>query len=539
MGKFAKKSERSPYESQLLLSELLDQLGTSVRVLWAPGGESPVVTTTEFAEVADDLPDAPGTLMFMMSSSALSRDELERLLEQAVHRGFSGVAMKCRSSRQAEISAMASNSGIAVLEVAEHVSWRYFDVFVSSILSERNPAAGLSRQEALEPLFALSNSLAEVFGGSVAIEDLGRNILAYSSVPGQLIDDLRTRGILSRQVPTTVFNDEQYRAVLKASGPRRFPQFGDDHARTAVAVRAGSVPLGTIWAIDAHADSTDVEEGEKQAALTHAAKVAASHMLENWRVQEANQRPREDVLRRLLTGTNLTGTELAELGVSEGGSVILTGFSLMGSANSPIALRQMRTTIAQNYSAYRRESCVVVVDRRIYVLIHSASLQEARSVASRILRVVDKVVEGKTVAAIAQPAHHSAALVPRREEVDAILQCHTMETTEPVLLREDVQAQMLVNRVHQTFASDPTVAIPRLSDLLEKESHGKGNLCQTALAWCQNLGNSLRTAQQLGIHDNTVRYRMQGFSKIVGVDLADTDTVLAVWIQLRCSDVSV
>ncbi|WP_427017512.1 hypothetical protein ACQCSX_02525 [Pseudarthrobacter sp. P1] len=163
----------------------------------------------------------------------------------------------------------------------------------------------------MEPFFSLSNSLAEVFGGSVAIEDLGRHILAYSSVPGQLIDNLRTRGILSRQVPLTAFNDEQYRAVLKSTGPQRFPQFGDDHARTAIAVRAGTVPLGTIWAIDARVGASDVEEAEKQGALAHAATVAASHMLENWRVQEANQPPREDVLRRLLAGTDLTRTDLA------------------------------------------------------------------------------------------------------------------------------------------------------------------------------------------------------------------------------------
>ncbi|WP_427017513.1 helix-turn-helix domain-containing protein [Pseudarthrobacter sp. P1] len=196
----------------------------------------------------------------------------------------------------------------------------------------------------------------------------------------------------------------------------------------------------------------------------------------------------------------------------------------------------MRTTIGQNYSAYRRESCVVVADRRIYVLIHSANVPEARSIAARILRVVDRVVEGKAVGAIAQPSHHSGALVSRREEVADILQCHTVETADGVLLRDDVHVQLLVNRVQQVFANDPALAIHRFSDLVESEKNGKGNLCQTTLAWCQHLGNSLRTAQQLGIHDNTVRYRPQSFSKVVGVDLSDTDTVLAVWLQLRSMD---
>ncbi|UVJ40135.1 hypothetical protein [Arthrobacter sp. CJ23] len=289
LGEFAKDGNPQPQESQLLLSELLEQLGSSVTVLSPGPSSSPVVGNTEFAEVTDELPDIPGTFLFMMSSNALSRDDIERLVEQAVRRSYSAIALKCRPGRRAEISAIAANAGMAVIDVADHVTWRYMDAFVSSILGESNMSGGASRQASLEPLFALANSLAEVFGGSVSIEGMGRQILAYSSVPGQLIDNLRTRGILSRRVPLTAFNDVQYREVLTAKGPLRFPEFGEDYARMAIAVRAGSVPLGTIWAIDGRAgDDSLPGEAEKQAALAHAAWTAASHMLENWRIQDAN-----------------------------------------------------------------------------------------------------------------------------------------------------------------------------------------------------------------------------------------------------------
>ncbi|MFG2826233.1 hypothetical protein ACGFWI_01925 [Streptomyces sp. NPDC048434] len=69
-----------------------------------------------------------------------------------------------------------------------------------------------------EELFALANAVAAVIGGSVAIEDLDHRVLAYSSVPGQRIDELRRRGILDRRVPDEPEQRRQYREVLGAPG---------------------------------------------------------------------------------------------------------------------------------------------------------------------------------------------------------------------------------------------------------------------------------------------------------------------------------
>jgi hypothetical protein len=60
-----------------------------------------------------------------------------------------------------------------------------------------------------EELFALANAVAAVIGGSVAIEDLDHRVLAYSSIPGQRIDDLRRRGILERRVPRAALRGDQ------------------------------------------------------------------------------------------------------------------------------------------------------------------------------------------------------------------------------------------------------------------------------------------------------------------------------------------
>jgi hypothetical protein len=79
-------------------------------------------------------------------------------------------------------------------------------------------------------------------------------VLAYSSIPGQRIDRLRSQGILDRRVPPGPDDLQLYRRVLSSDAVVRFPQIGDDLPRAAVALRAGTLPLGTLWAIEGEAE---------------------------------------------------------------------------------------------------------------------------------------------------------------------------------------------------------------------------------------------------------------------------------------------
>ena len=166
-----------------------------------------------------------------------------------------------------------------------------------------------------ESLFTLANELASYFGGSVAIEDLSRRIVAYSSVPGQLIDSLRAQGILDRQVPESPTNHDEYREVFRSGDPVKFPQVADEYPRVAYAIRAGALPLGSIWAIDASGEGPLT--GEQRQRMQRAGAIAAAHMLDDIRAREAGQAPREERLRTLLAGSAVIGTELAELGIPE------------------------------------------------------------------------------------------------------------------------------------------------------------------------------------------------------------------------------
>src|ERR1700754_1969903 len=123
-------------------------------------------------------------------------------------------------------------------------------------------------------LFGLADTLAAVLGGAVAIENVARQILAYSSLPEQTMAEVRRAGILGRRVPQQTLADEKYALVYHSAGVLRLPADSDSGARVVVAVRSGSEGLGSILAIDR---GPVPPAGEK--ALPAAPRLAARHLL--------------------------------------------------------------------------------------------------------------------------------------------------------------------------------------------------------------------------------------------------------------------
>jgi len=518
----------------LSVSTLVEQIGPrSLRVLSPKNPPATPVTGTELVDASESLPEHAGTLLFVVSASALPSSVIQTIVEQAASHEYAAIAMKISDNRREELTTLADNAGVTLLEVAEHVSWRYLEATVDALLGEQNMSASATRHPSYEPLFSLANTIAERFGGSVVIEDLSRNVLAYSSVPGQLIDTLRTEGILTRQAPYSPFNDEQYRLVLRAFEPLQFPRAANEEARIALALRAGSVPLGTLWAIDGRPEPGAPLTADDLHLLSTTQELAASLMLDNLRIHEANQKPREAVLRRLLNATDVLGTELAELGLTADRGVTLTAFYNPRCRDSAIALAQVRNTVSKHHSSYRDETISVSLGGLIYTLIGTSDSTEVASVTERALPLIDRVVGEGSRAAIAAAVTHAGDISRSRQQLDSIMRC-IEEVPEPRLLRrEHVQPQLLINRVRDLITEEELVRNPLLDELSAQGNAASSELLRTLEAWCSNLGNVARTALDLGVHENTVRYRLNRLTETDRLSLEDPDVLLTTWLQLR------
>lgn len=515
------------------LRAIVDYIGgRSMRIMAGAANTETPVTGIEFIDASEELPDQPGALMLLVSGSLLPTALLRNVAQEAVEKGYAGIALKVTPERRAEVVSVGENAGITMVEVASHISWRYLEATCAAILGEQN-LERMPQHPGFEPLFTTVNTVAEHYRGSAVVEDLSRNVLAYSSVPGQLIDDLRTQGILMRRTPYSPFNDEQYRLVLRADGPVQFAAMGGEEPRVAIAIRAGSVPLGTLWVIDNRANPKDPLNPNDQDVVLDAAESAASFMLDNFRVQEASQKPREAILRRLVSGTDIIGTELFELGFRSLSEVSLTAFSNSQCADSPVALSQLRNTVYRMFASTHEEVVTISVNNTVYALVGSASTSEIEMLCERTIQYADRLVGEHTRAAVTPPVTLASEIESARYRLDQILLAAETQPGSTLLSIERVQPQVLLNRVRDALETSEFELNHALLTLQRSTKSDHRNLIVTLTSWCENLGNVAATANKLQVHENTVRNRIQKIADSLNLQLSDPDVLLTIWLQLR------
>ncbi|NLT27313.1 MAG: PucR family transcriptional regulator, partial [Microbacteriaceae bacterium] len=390
------------------------------------------------------------------------------------------------------------------LRIADGLTWREVEALVERAIGEHAPGITAS---VLQPdhLFAIADSIAEVFGGSVAVEDHARILLAYSTVPGQVIDEFRAEGIRTRKVPEAAMNSEQYREVLRADGPVRFPRYGDELPRAAIAIRAGGLQLGSIWAIDPDgADPAAPLPPERLEALERGARAAAAHLVAAWRATDAETRRREAALVRLLAGPP-EGDELAALGLSQRAEARLVAVGFAGEGGGPGDLRQL-LAFAERRLRARVAVAGGAVDAGVgCIAVEGASAERLRDAVAVALRAASRAFTIPVRAALAGPARVADGLAAARAEADAILRL-PHDPRRPVRASGDVRAALLAQRLADLLDAPPHLRHPALAappgGRRERERR------ETLLAWFEQ-GGASGAAAVLGVHENTVRYRVQ------------------------------
>lgn len=531
------RSDGEPHSEPALesvrLSELLTTIGENVTARIGPVELARTVQGAEFYDPFDPQLDDQDILLLVPSVGDPSPATLERLAMDASAIGAPAVAIKFSDEAIGQVTAMADKYSVLFLRVADRVGWRYFDALLTHTFGERRHSEDAHRDRGTEPLFALANEMASSFGGSVAIEDLGRRIIAYSSVPGQLIDPLRTQGILTRRVPDSPFNDDQYRTVLRATAPIKYPRLGDEEPRVAIAVRAGTLPLGTIWAIDA-SGQPGLSEAQHELMLS-SATVAAAHMLDNIQVRRATQIPREARCRTLLDGHQVAGSELAELGIAEERGAALLAFA-PGSDEHSTALSQLRSTVQRHLSLHHSEVVTVTRGAGVYALVTHDPTRPLADLVEPLLPIVDRLIGPGTVVALPGVAHRASAVAALRELGDRLLALAAGDPNSSqdadatrIATVDELRPRLVFEQAGHMFANAPELRHPHVAGLVRDAPE----FAETIATWFAHFGNIAGTARALGVHENTIRYRLRKIEHDHDLPLGDPDMMLAVWLQLR------
>jgi DNA-binding PucR family transcriptional regulator len=512
------------------LRHIIESVGApAIHVLAAPRGLDRQVRATVLFDPIDRLAAEPDALLLLAGMRADDQTAVD-LIKTAAGLGYCAIVIKRRGAEVSALVTEASIHGIAVLATADEVSWRHLDALLLSVLGSQGQLAE-SASAVGDELFALANAISAVIGGSVAIEDLDRRVLAYSSSTDQRIDALREQSILERRVPDMERNPQQYRAVLTETGVVRFEERSDEFARSAIAIRAGEQPLGTIWAIEAESGLS--AEGER--ALVEGAQLCALKMLRTINATGIEPRSKESALLSALDGTLTANETVFRLSLPAGGELSLAGFAAVPSEDGSIPLiTQIAQALGRYIAAYRPDAAMATTARAIYVVLPGRSDEAANRFVSGALSATSKSFGTQIRAAISTTVNDPTELANMRKEIDDILRVTTAHKDLPHAARlEDVHTRVLLAHVADELVHTPRLRHPGIVAMTAYDHEHGTEFGKSLMCWLQAIGDVGAAARELGVHPNTLRYRLRRSAELFGISLDHPDDRLAVWMQLR------
>jgi PucR C-terminal helix-turn-helix domain len=416
----------------------------------------------------------------------------------------------------------------AVLLLDPAVSWSEVAAVVYGLVLEgRETASGRGPTD----LFALADSLAESTGGPVTIEDRLMRVLAYSR-PQQDADPARVATILGRQAP------EELRLVLEAHGVFAHLAASDEPVyvpadiehgltgRMVVAVRSGREMLGSVWV----ACSAPLD-GAERAALADGAHTVALHLLRSRASADLERQVESELVIRLLEGSIDAATVASRLGMPRSPLRVIALQAFSGAErDAGLLLAFERATTGFGWSRPGRSA---LTGNTVYTLLPGEAAAARRWVAA--LRAA--LPEGVRVSAgISGPAEVSD-LVAARREADECLALHELSlATAPAPAYDESWADILLQRLRTAARSGRS---PERGPVAELRSHDRANATDyvaTLRAWLESQGDPAAAGERLGVHENTVRYRLRKMAEITTLSLDDPKKRLAMTIELAATD---
>ncbi|MDZ7918229.1 MAG: helix-turn-helix domain-containing protein [Rhodococcus sp. (in: high G+C Gram-positive bacteria)] len=360
-------------------------------------------------------------------------------------------------------------------------------------------------------LSALADATATAVGGAVSVMDPQGYVVAYSSVPGQPIDDVRRDGILGKQVPARYMVhhiDPLFRrssTVHVVDVPGAFP-------RLAVAVSADGEYLGSIWCIVSTVPSGPPDRGVVT-ALTRAAAAAVPLLLARHRPAGSGN-PRA---RALLTDPAV---------VTSPGSHFSVVAARVDSTQPEAMLVQLGGLLELTLGG-DADSGFVVDDHVVFFVVATEGdcgvVEDAEEVRCRA-----EAAFGVPVTCAVGGPHERPAVARShaRWTLDAI------ESGSHTVTFEQARVPVTLDRAADAL-SDVPLALPTVERMLSYDAAEGTDYGATVLALLAHESNVAAASASLYLHANTFRYRLRRTKELFDLDLDDPDTRLLVWMSLR------
>lgn len=415
---------------------------------------------------------------------------------------------------------------VAVIVVDPAVTWSEVAAVVYGLVLEgRETESGRGPTD----LFALTDSLAEAIGGAVTIEDRLARVLAYSRLQ-EHTDRARAETILGREAPEALRAMFAERGVLKhleSSDEPLFVPADPDHGltgRMVVAVRAGRELLGSVWVA-----CREALDGPRRRALTDGARTVALHLLRSRASADLERQVEIELVMQLLEGTAAADTVASRLGLPQGRMrvIALRAHTVSDDRHAALLLTFDRATTGFGWSRPGRSA---LAGNTVYTVLPGDDASAAGAwVASLQAALPGQLRLSAGISAPAAAADLSAA----RQEADECLALHESRGADsPPQAYEESWHDILLQRLRAAARSGRAPARGPVAELRRHDLEHGSQYVATLRAWLQAQGDPAEAGRLLGVHENTVRYRLRKMGEVTALDLHDGSKRVAMTIEL-------
>ena len=437
-----------------------------------------------------------------------------------------------------ELAATAAVAGTVLLARTPWVDWAQLVGALRACLAGANiPLEPAMSGIALGNLEALADAIGVQVGGAVTIEDLQSRVLAYSSSEHE-VDDIRKLTILGRRVPQwriQAMEESGFFRALWGSGDvvhRRASN--EEPERMAIAVRAGTEILGSIWVA-----LTEPFSATKAENLRDCAVAAVPHLLFYRSLHSGLAFQVEAAARDLLDGKGTAELLAERAGIPATLPAIVMAIRFDAATRTDIDPRLLElVTLKSSLQGCRP----VVVTREGGISVILAGFQTMAEAPARAKTIAESLVEPLHALLSKRPwisigtASETLDGVPDSlRSADLALRALKFARTRPAVGHTaELGTEMALVKLSDSMA-DTQFPTPTSVDLLWKYDAERGDTAtvDTLRAYLDAFGNIPTAARQLGFHPNSFRYRLKKVEEISGIELDDPDARLLAEIQLR------
>ncbi|SFR92355.1 PucR C-terminal helix-turn-helix domain-containing protein [Microbacterium sp. cf046] len=477
-----------------------------------------IVTDVHFPAVlrAGSLVVAPGYLW--------GDEDCARLVSEADAAGVVAVAIKARATPGAE------ESPLAVLMIEPDADWALVIALLRSAVIG-TPASS----DADESLFGLADALASMCEGPVVLLDPAWQLISYSG--GDPHDEVRSQTILARRPPAAALDGIRRLGVVDALNRGEIVRVADGEVeglsrRYAVAARVGAEVLATIW----WQPDVDVPLEEAERRLRRAAELAALALLRHAASAPFGSTDGDAALQSLLAGGRTERQVAGRLGTDIEGGFVLAGLrpTAADAHERAAAVRRLVALARTHCDAFRVNAQVAAGTDAAYLLFaapDTAHRRDAVRVVTDMHARLQRTAPHRAMMSSTFRALGETAQV--RQTVDELLLLAERRGWNALTDSEDVDATWRLEQFRELALAHPALLSGPIVRLVEHDRAEGTELVATLRSYFESVGDMRAVAGKLGIHVNTVRYRINRVQEVARFSLSLSDERLLAELQIR------